>query len=246
MSSEGCRPGCGRRRGRPGRRWSQPAWRPPRISAVGTGPSRRPRGARRPSSPRCSPPSGAVRPVEPGSEEPEKVRLDASELVVVHLDALDAPFSGKHPRLRLELQGDQDACNGAQRWPEPREIAGELLDTVDLCSPLDLHGDERPGVVATEQVNRPNVRWILSPHQSKVGAHHMATFGEQLLELLLHTVLDQTRIWPKLMRRVVQDLADGDGHGLAAAVGDPPDLFWLLPVLNLQSGLLHQCARGGH
>ena len=61
----------------------------------------------------------------------------------------------------------------------------------------------------------------------------MATFGEQHLKLLLHTVLDQTGIWSKLMRRVVQDLADGDGHGLAAAIGDPPDLFGLLPVLDL-------------
>jgi hypothetical protein len=60
----GCRPGCGRRPGRPGRRWSQPAWRPPRISGVGTGPSRQPqrRRAREPSSPRYSPPSAAAQP----------------------------------------------------------------------------------------------------------------------------------------------------------------------------------------
>jgi SAM-dependent methyltransferase len=58
----GCRPGCGRRRGRPGRQWSQPAWRPPRTSGVGTGPSRQRRRARRPSSPRCSPPSAASGP----------------------------------------------------------------------------------------------------------------------------------------------------------------------------------------
>lgn len=53
-----------RRRGRPGRRWSQLAWRPPRISGVGTRPSRQQRGARRPSSSRCSPPSAAVRPFD--------------------------------------------------------------------------------------------------------------------------------------------------------------------------------------
>ena len=45
------------------------------------------------------------------SEEPENVRFDTFELVVVHLDALDAPFSSKHLCLRLELQSDQDACN---------------------------------------------------------------------------------------------------------------------------------------
>jgi SAM-dependent methyltransferase len=42
-------------------RWSRLAWRPPRTSGAGTGPSRRRRAARRPSSPRCSPPSAAER-----------------------------------------------------------------------------------------------------------------------------------------------------------------------------------------
>ena len=48
--------------GRPGRRWSRPPWRPPRISGAGTRPSRQRRPVRRPSSFRCSPPSAAVRP----------------------------------------------------------------------------------------------------------------------------------------------------------------------------------------
>jgi SAM-dependent methyltransferase len=34
---------CARPPGRPGRRWSRPAWRPPRTSGAGTGPSRRQR-----------------------------------------------------------------------------------------------------------------------------------------------------------------------------------------------------------
>ena len=91
------------------------------------------------------------------------VGLDAAELVVVDLDPLDAAVGGEDPGLGLDLLGDEHAADRAQhRVPvEELEVAGELLDAVDLAAALDLDGDGDAVAVPAEQVDRADVGRVL-------------------------------------------------------------------------------------
>jgi SAM-dependent methyltransferase len=131
----GGHPGCGRRRGQPGRRWSQLAWRPPRISGVGTRPSRQRRGDRRPSSPRCSPPSAAVRPFDrpistcAPEEEPEadSANLDAPGLP-------GSPHRRRQPRHRCvrgaRVASPHRSDQSVHAHYGPHERGGPLARTI--------------------------------------------------------------------------------------------------------------------
>ena len=67
----------------------------------------------------------------------------AAQGVVVDGDAADPAVGGEHPGLRLDLLGGEDPGDrGQQRVAvEQLEVAGELLDAVDLAAALDLDGD---------------------------------------------------------------------------------------------------------
>ena len=75
-----------------------------------------------------------------GSEQPQRAVVGAAHGLVVEDEAADAPVLGQHPGLRLDLlRGEHALHRGEQRVPvEQVEIAGELLDAVDLAAPLDL------------------------------------------------------------------------------------------------------------
>src|SRR5690349_6152274 len=76
------------------------------------------------------------------SEQPVLGVVHAAQAVVVDDRAGDAAVLGEHPRLRLDQLGREDAAHralgGEQRLPvEQLEVAGQLLDAVDLAAALD-------------------------------------------------------------------------------------------------------------
>ena len=106
--------------------------------------------------------------------------------------------------------------------PSSSEIAGQLLDAVDLAAPLDLDRDMRATGVAAEQVDRADRGRVLAAHQREPVAEHVRRGGQQLLQVCLDAVLHQTRIDAQLVRRVVEDLLQRDPEFLAGLVDHAP------------------------
>ena len=81
----------------------------------------------------------------PLSEEAVLAVVDALEVVVVEDDAAYAAVLGERARLRLDLLRGEDAGDrGEVRVAVHQlEVAGELLDAVDVAAALDLDGDGR-------------------------------------------------------------------------------------------------------
>ena len=148
---------------------------------------------------------------------------------------------GEHACLRLDLLGGEDALDGRQVRVavQQLQIAGELLDAVDLAAPLDLHGDGLPVGVAAEDVHRADRRHVLAADQRISLAERLDPVGEELLKVCFHAVLDEARIDAQLVRGVVQDLLHRDDELLAALVHDGPHA-------RVVPGALLQGARRGH
>src|SRR6266545_984777 len=161
------------------------------------------------------------------SEQARGARLDAPQRVVVELDAADAARAGQHPGLRRERQRREHAADALEAHPQALQVAGELLDPVDLAPPLDLHRHVGAVLVPAQQVDRADVGAVLAADQAPAVAEDLAALGQQLLEVALDAVLDQPRVQPQLVGGVVQDLLQGDGHGLAGAVADQPAIGFL-------------------
>src|SRR5207342_3877532 len=103
------------------------------------------------------------------SEEPVVGVVHAPERVVVDDGAGDAAVGGQHACLRLDLLCREDAPDRSQQGiaVEQLEVAGELLDAVDLAAALDLDRDGgAPGITA-HQVDRPDRRGELAPDQGE-------------------------------------------------------------------------------
>src|SRR6266498_2132222 len=119
------------------------------------------------------------------------------------------------------------SCAASTPWREQRisvqqlEVAGQLLHSVNLATALDLDGDAPAVRVAVEQVNRPNGGGVLAPDKPPALAQRFGRGGEQFLQMCLHTVLDQPRIHPELVRGVVQDLLDTDPQFLTGLDDSP-------------------------
>src|SRR5689334_9441118 len=81
--------------------------------------------------------------------------VEAAEGVVVDDGAGDAAVGGEDAGLGLDLLGGEDAADGSEEGVavEQLEVAGQLLDAVDLTAALDLDGDGRTGRVAAHQVD---------------------------------------------------------------------------------------------
>src|SRR4051812_32141219 len=90
----------------------------------------------------------------PRSEQPRVPGLESAHRVVVEQQAPDAAIGRERARLGLDLLGREDARHrGEVRVAiHELEVSGQLLDTVDVAAPLDLHGDRRPFGVAREDV----------------------------------------------------------------------------------------------
>src|SRR6266487_290688 len=147
------------------------------------------------------------------SEEARRARFDATQRVVVELHAADATRAGQDPRLGRERQRREHAPDALQSDPQPLQVAGELLDPIDLAAPLDLHRDVGATLVPAQQVDRADVGAVLAADQAPAVAERLAPLGQQLLEVALDAVLDQSPVDAEVVAGIVQDFLQGDGHG---------------------------------
>ena len=131
----------------------------------------------------------------------------------------------EHPRLGLDLLGREDAAHGCQQGVavEELEVAGQLLDTVDLAAPLDLDGHTGAGRVAAHQVDGPDRRGELPAYEGQPLRERGGMLGQQLLEVLLDPVLLQPGVDAELVRGVAEDLLDQDLEGVVGLAGDRPE-----------------------
>ena len=145
---------------------------------------------------------------------------------------------GQDPRLRLDLLGREHALHRRQVRVavEQFQIAGELLDAVDLAAPLDLDRDRRAVGVPAQDVHRADGRQVLAPDQGVALAEGFDPVREQFLEVCLHAVLDQAGVDAELVRGVVEDLLHRDDELLARLVDDRPDTCSSRPSLRVQGG----------
>ncbi len=77
---------------------------------------------------------------------------------------------------------------------EELEVAGELLDAVDVAAALDLDRDGQPVGVAAHQVDRADGGGELAADEREAVGQRRGVLGEQLLEVLLDAVLLQARV----------------------------------------------------
>src|SRR4051794_32887329 len=93
-----------------------------------------------------------------GEERQFRLAL-ASEGGEVELGGADPPCVRERPRLRLELLRGEDAAAGRAGRVEADalEVARELLHRVDRADALDLDGDPASVLVATHEVDGPEV-----------------------------------------------------------------------------------------
>ena len=97
---------------------------------------------------------------------------------------------------------------------EQLEVAGQLLDPVDLASALDLDRDTGAGGVAAHQVDRADGGGVLAADQGQPVGQRGGVLGEQLLEVLLDAVLLQPGVDAEVVGGVVVDLLDQDAQGV--------------------------------
>jgi hypothetical protein len=103
------------------------------------------------------------------------------------------------------------------------QVAGELLDPVDLAPALDLDG-HRPALrVPAQQVDRPDVGRVLAADQPQARGDRLAVGGEQLLEVRLDAVLPQAGIDAEVVARVRQHVVQRDRQRLALGRPHGPD-----------------------
>jgi hypothetical protein len=84
--------------------------------------------------------------------------------------------------------------------PEQLQVPRELLNPVDLATPLHLDGHRRAHAVAAQQVDRPDRGRVLAADQRVPLAEHARCRGQQLLKVRLHAVLDQAGVDPEMVR----------------------------------------------
>ena len=162
-------------------------------------------------------------------KQAERVVLGTAHPVVIQRDTADATVLGQRAGLQLDLLGREDALHrGQQRIPvQQLQVPGQLLNTVDLTAPLDLHGDALARLVAAHQVDRADRGRVLAADQPPALAEQVELDGEQFLQVRLDAVLDQAGVDAELDRGVADHLGEGDGERLAALVGDRPPAWFL-------------------
>ena len=120
------------------------------------------------------------------------------------------------------------------------EVAGELLDAVDLAATLDLDGDRGARGVLAQDVDRADGRHVLAAGQGPAVAQRRDVLGEQPLEVGLDPVLDQARVDAELVRGVVVHLVEPHAQAvLGLRVLDDPhgrDAVGGLGVVRLDLG----------
>ena len=77
---------------------------------------------------------------------------------------------------------------------QPLDVAGELLDAVDLAAALDLDGDDVAVGVAADEVDRADRRRVLAADERQPDLDGVRAAAEQLLQVGLDAVLLQAGI----------------------------------------------------
>src|SRR5699024_2812357 len=172
--------------------------------------------------------------------------VDAAQRVVVEGHAVDAAIGGEHARLRLDGLGGEDAAHrGEQRVPvQQLEVAGELLDPVDLAAALDLDRDRASRLIAREDVHRADRGEVLAAHQRPALAEGVDVLREQGLEVGLDAVLLQARVDPEIVGGVLEHLDQAHPQPVTGLVVHDVPLFDPL-ALGVLARLLVAAARGG-
>src|SRR5690606_17279113 len=111
--------------------------------------------------------------------------LDALHVLVVEHDAADAAILGQNSGLRLDLLRGEDARDGRQVRvaAQQLQVAGELLDAVDVAAALDLHGDGRATGIPDHQVHRTDGRRVLAAHQRAALTDQIDLLGQKSLQV---------------------------------------------------------------
>ena len=200
---------------------------PAEETAPDPAPEPTPAPAAKPSSRQLAHAPGLATPARgsaSGSEQAVGRVVQTAEHVVVQGDAGDAAVARQHPRLRLDLLGREHPGDGAELWVATHqlEVAGELLDPVDLTAPFHLHRDVAATGIAAEQVHRTDRRGVLPPDQRPALAQRLRMLGQQGLQVGLHAVLLQTGVETQLVAGVVEHLADGDLQACPRPGRGPP------------------------
>src|SRR4051812_25161077 len=117
-----------------------------------------------------------------GSEQPLGRVVHASQRVIVHHRTGDPAVGGEDPGLWLDLLGREDPADGPQLRVsvEQLEVAGELLDAVDLAATLDLDRNRAALAVAAHQVDRPDGGGVLTPYQGQAVGQRRRVVREEL------------------------------------------------------------------
>ncbi len=141
----------------------------------------------------------------------------------------------------LDLLGGEDSTHRRKHRIaiQQLQISRQLLNSVYLPAPLDLHGHGLTLGVSTHDVDRTDRGRELPSDEGPTLAQSLDAIGQQGLQVGLHPILDQTRIEAQIVHGIVMDLQQGDDQGL-------PRLVLHLPTPGVLIGDLDQGTRGAH
>ena len=105
------------------------------------------------------------------------------------------------------------------------EVAGQLLDAIDVASSFEFDGNRVAAGVPGQDVDRADRRRVLPPEQPEALSQQFDLLSKQALQVGLDAVLDQSGVQPQLVGGVVQDLVQRDQQQIGGlGVADPPQL----------------------
>ncbi len=125
-----------------------------------------------------------------GLEQARVVGFETAHCVVVEHQAFDAAIFGEGSGLRLDFLGGEHSANGGEVRVavEQVEVAGELFDSVDFASTLDLDGHGLTGGVFAQNVDRADGREVFAANQGCAFFENLQLVGEQFLQVRLDAV----------------------------------------------------------
>src|SRR5699024_7753267 len=115
----------------------------------------------------------------------QRVGLDTAQFFVVEYDTANTTILGQHSGLRLDLLRSEHPCDRGQGGVtvEQLQVAGQLLDPVDVAAPLELHGDSGVVVVTAQDVHGTDRRGVLATDEGVPLAECGDVLGQQFLKV---------------------------------------------------------------
>ena len=80
-----------------------------------------------------------------------------------------------------------------------RDVAGELLDTIDLALALDLDRHRLAAFVATQQIDWAECGRVLAANECETRLDRLGQLGEQHLQVCLDAVLGEARVFAEFV-----------------------------------------------